>query len=49
MSFTAISNPVPAGRVEIVSGFSIELTKMPNWFHMLMMRIALGWRFVRYK
>jgi hypothetical protein len=43
-------NKVPAqiGHCEIMPDVYFHLTKMPNRFHMFMMRFLLGWKFVEY-
>jgi hypothetical protein len=39
------SVPAPTGYILIAQGVKIVVYKKPNWFHLLMMRLLLGWTF----
>lgn len=49
VTFTSI-NPIPKGYLQITSEFKLAVyKKKPNWFHLLMYRLLLGWKWEEYK
>ena len=41
--------PKAVGYMEILPSVEYHITKKPKWFHRIMVRILLGWKWVDYK
>ena len=42
--YTIQAPPPPAGSLEIVAGFLIQVRRRPLWLHRTMMRLVFGWK-----